>query len=235
MGVHKIEFMKSRICNLVLNPDVYNHNFGGMPLIHTIGDSFQLPPVFQKPFYHINKDGEKPPSVSNLNEKLVIQDFHHPSNSLEKEANVFVLDKVVRQDDKGYLEFLSRLWQGQLNHNDVAFLESQCLENLSAEEQKTFDNAIHIVPKWKLGNEITYQYLDKGFEIHIAILQAVKASQKNNNCFNRSITMPSISAVCVGAKIMLQTNYIAENTLMNGSISTVMDICYKNSKGPYDE
>ena len=224
----------------ILEPEVYNRNFGGIPLIHSIGDSFQLPPVFQRAFYYIDYSRkDAPPSGSDLIGRMVVRDFRYPSTDepLLEESNVFLLDDVVRQDDKVYLEFLTRLRLGQLNQQDVDFLASRCMENLSPEEQKTFENAIHIVPQWKLGNDITYQYLDTDFDTPIAILQSVKRSKKpNNNCFNKSgSTMPAISAICVGAKVMLQINYVVENKLMNGSIGTVMDICYKNRKGPYDD
>ena len=40
--------------------------------------------------------------------------------------------------------------------------------------------------------------------------------------------------ICVGAAVMLvATNFVIEKIIMNGSMSTVVDIHYKNKEGPF--
>jgi hypothetical protein len=165
----------------------------------------------------------------------VVSNFLSPPNEDKEESTVFLLDEVVRQQDEGFLGFLSRLRYGELTDEDVSFLESRCMENLPHDEREKFQEAIHLVPNWSMATDITFNYLRDDFVTPLAVLQAVKKSVLQvGNCFSNSNIMPTISALCVGAKVMMQHNFLVEHKLMNGSIGTVMDICYPTPSGPYD-
>jgi hypothetical protein len=165
---------------------------------------------------------------------IAVADFRNPPKREVEECSVFVLDEVVRQTDQVFLDFLTRLRNGALQAMDVDFILSRLLDNLPEEEQLTFKDAIHVVPRWKMAAQVTFKYLNEGFVTPIAVMQSHKESLKSSgNCFSNSTTLPTCSAVCIGAKVMLQANYIVELKLHNGSVGTVRDICYPNPDGPY--
>ena len=167
--------------------------------------------------------------------KLVVANVLNPSAKELEESSVFLLDEVVCQEDPQFLGFLSHPWMGELQDQDIDFLTSRCLDTLPLEEQEHFKDALHLVPMWKMGHDITFNYLNDDLNQPIAVLQAVKQTVVDQgNCFNHSSTMPTITALCIGAKVMQQHNFIVEHQLMNGSVGMVMDICFPTSIGPYN-
>lgn len=165
---------------------------------------------------------------------MAVADFCNPPSTEEEESSVFVLDEVVRQTDQIFLDFLTRLRNGTLEAMDIDFIVSRILENLPKEEQHSFNDAIHVVPQWKMATQVTFKYLNEGFKTPIAVMQSDKQSLKpSGNCFSNNTTLPTCLAVCIGAKVMLQTNYIVDLKLHNGSMGTVRDICYPMREGPY--
>ena len=54
-----------------------------------------------------------------------------------------------------------------------------------------------------------------------------------NHCVKESL-LPLRLALCVGAKVLLLSNFVVEYKIMNGSIGTVADIVYKDKAGPRD-
>ena len=54
-----------------------------------------------------------------------------------------------------------------------------------------------------------------------------------NHCVKES-SLPLRLALCVGAKVLLLSNFVVEYKIMNGSIGTVVDIVYKDKAGPRD-
>ena len=52
-----------------------------------------------------------------------------------------------------------------------------------------------------------------------------------NHCVKES-SLSVRQALCMGAKVMLLTNFIVELKVMNGSIGEVKKIMYKTSDGP---
>lgn len=215
----------------ITDPAIYERPWGGIPFIYSFGDSYQLAPVGSRSFYS-PVNGNKPAEAVG---KLVVANFLNPPDKELEESSVFLLDEVVCQEDPQFLGFLSRLRSGGLQDHDKDFLTSRCLDTLPLEEQERFKDALHLVPMWKMGHEITFNYLNDDLDQPIAVLQAVKQSVLDQgNCFNHSSTMPTITALCIGAKVMLQQNFIVEHQLMNGSVGTVVDICYSTNNGPYD-
>ena len=217
--------------HISLPSDVHKRPWGGIPFIYTFGDMFQLAPVGFRAFY--SKVREKHVG-SWLQGQIVMSDFLSPPSLDEEESSVFMLDEVVRQDDPVFLGFLMRLRSGTLQNNDLDFINSRLLENLPANEVAAFHDAIHVVPRWKMATHMTFDYLNTGFKTPIAVMHSHKQSIKSTgNCFSNSTTLPTCTAICIGAKVMLQTNFIVELKLHNGSVGTVRDICYSMKDGPY--
>ena len=65
-----------------------------------------------------------------------------------------------------------------------------------------------------------------------ACLQSVRQDSVNH-CVKES-SLPLRLALCVGAKVLLLSNFVVEYKIMNGSIGTVTDIVYKDKAGPRD-
>ena len=45
------------------------------------------------------------------------------------------------------------------------------------------------------------------------------------------MSYPSVSALCIGAIVMLLKNFVVEENLMNGSMGTIIDIVYDDARG----
>ena len=54
-----------------------------------------------------------------------------------------------------------------------------------------------------------------------------------NHCVKESL-LPLYLALCMGAKVLLLSNFVVEYKILNGSIDTVVDIVYKDKVGPRD-
>ncbi|KAL7554626.1 hypothetical protein ACHAWF_018133 [Thalassiosira exigua] len=214
-----------------LPPEVYNRPWGGIPFIYSSGDCHQIAPVGAKAFY-----STEPGSGSTADGlgKVVVSDFMNPPNSEDEEFNAFMLRDVVRQDDPFFLGFLERLRNGMLTDADVDWLASKCLDSLTPEERESFKGAISLVPTWRQAHEIIYRYLQDDLTTPIAVLRAHKSTIKvsGRNCLVQNKMMPGVSALCVGAKVMLTHNYIVEHHLMNGAVGECKGIYYSHPDGP---
>jgi len=102
----------------ILPPNVFNRPWGGIPFIYSFGDSYQLNPVGFKTFYSQAAANRGSDSQG----RIVVSNFLSPPNEDEEESTVFLLDEVVRQQDEGFLGFLSRLRYGELTDEDISFL-----------------------------------------------------------------------------------------------------------------
>ena len=58
--------------------------------------------------------------------------------------------------------------------------------------------------------------------------------QNGVNHYVKESSLPLRLALCVGAKVLLLSNFVVEYKIMNGSVGTVTDIVYKDKTGPRD-
>ena len=65
------------------------------------------------------------------------------------------MDKVVRQQDKEFLNVLDLMRNGRMEARHVNLLLTRLLHGMPLKEQQSFDNALHIMPKWKQAIPIT--------------------------------------------------------------------------------
>ena len=124
--------------------------------------------------------------------------------------------------------------EGGLKITDVDIIISRCLDKLSKEERESFKDAIYLVPQWKMAHPIVFKYLCNVITPTkmTARLQSVRRDSVNH-CVKES-SLPLRLALCVGAKVLLLSNFVVEYKIMNGSIGTVVDIVYKDKAGPRD-
>lgn len=90
-----------------------NKPFGGISII-SVGDLFQLKPVFDKWIFEN--------SLTNYS--------IFASNIWKHHFTLFELTEIMRQkDDKQFAELLNRLREGNHSKNDIAILKERCLNS----------------------------------------------------------------------------------------------------------
>jgi hypothetical protein len=144
-----------------------------------------------------------------------------------------IMDKVLRQDDMVYKKALLGMRNGNMNEQDVDFLLSRFLENLTDNEKEQFTDALHLVPTWETAHQINVDYLKNDLSEPIARFKAELNSTKTNgkNCCVSESNLPLRNLLCVGTIVMLLLNFVVEENLMNGSVGIVRHICFKNPEG----
>lgn len=217
--------------NSLLTPDVYMRPWGGIPFVYSFGDCGQLPPVMMKGMYD-QSIGR--PGTADFMGRIAFAEFRSPPKPEEATAVSVVMDEVLRQDDEAFKRLLTRMREGNIQNEDIDFLTSRCLDKLSPEERSSFtQNALHLVPTWKMAHQIIFDYLqslDKPKAKFKAKLHTIRRDG-TNHCVKET-SYPLQNVLCVEAKVMLLRNFVVEYGLMNGSIGVVKDIVYENKEGP---
>ena len=211
-------------------PEVSERSFGGIPIVAMFGDCHQLPPVCAKSHF----DDSKPVGDANAADALgrqVFRNFLNPPNDREVSI-VIVMDKTLRQTDEHFKASIQQMRYGNVSRSSAELLVSRCSDTISDEERKFFEEeALYILPTWKETVPITIQYL-KGLKPPIARIDAkFNVNRGVNHCL-KEINMPVRSALALGAKVMLLTNYVVEWGTYNGTVGTVIDIVYETPEGP---
>ena len=85
--------------------------FGGLSII-TVGDLFQLKPVFDHWIFENSKDGYN--SLA--------------TNTWQQYFQMFELSQIMRQKDKEFAEMLNRIREGKHNQNDIDILKERILK-----------------------------------------------------------------------------------------------------------
>lgn len=141
------------------------------------------------------------------------------------------MEEVVRQNNPFVLGFLDHMRNGTMQNDDIDFIYSKCLANLTPVEKKKFDNALNLVTQWKEAHSIVFDYLQNTLTEPIAKMIADLQTTKSNgkNCLVKESSYPLKNAMCVNSIVMLLTNELVEMGLLNGSIGIVKDICYQTN------
>ena len=121
---------------------------------------------------------------------------------------------------------------GTMDDDDIAFVESRCIENLSIEERETFTNAIHLAPMWKVANDVLIDYLINTLDGPIAKLRAKLNSNKHTKCCIRNCNIPVSNALCPRGKIMLLTNFVVEQNIFSESVGELLSMHFADPAGP---
>ena len=93
-----------------ITKNLYKQPWGGIPTIHSFGDSDQLPPVLMKPMY--DKTSAKPSSSDEAG-KIAISEFMFPLDNKEATCTFVLMEDVVRQSHEGFKEFLFKHAEGE--------------------------------------------------------------------------------------------------------------------------
>jgi len=89
------------------------------------------------------------------------------------------------------------------------------LVHLEEEEQRKFDQALHLVCTWKEDKPIVLEYLATLHRETMAPIAKMKpffelSCDDGKNCCVQETSHPLFNALCIGAKVMLLTNFIVE-------------------------
>jgi hypothetical protein len=76
-------------------------------------------------------------------------------------------------------------------------------------------------------------YVHWGIIKDFCVYPTARGRQRKNHIMDE-LKWPVCLSVCIGAKVMLLCNYVVEEDLKNGSVSTVVDIVYDTLGGPSD-
>ena len=133
-----------------------------------MGDQNQLPCIGEKSM--ISEEEGKSNSADAVG-RIVIHDFLHSNNDYDVKSTVVVMEDVIRQTDCSYLSFLQNMTDGTMEEKDVIFIKDKCLDQMSKVESDSFNNAIHLVPQWKMAHPIVKRYLES-FSTPIAKIRA---------------------------------------------------------------
>lgn len=204
-----------------------------MPLLSSYGDCHQLPAVAMKSISD-DSPASSPNSADHLG-RLAIRDFLSPVDDGTK-GIVIVMDQVIRQRCPLYLSVMEKMRTGTMDQEAANFIASRRLSMLPEAERRAFErDALYIMPRWKRTVPITIKYL-KDLQKPVARVKAKYSFPRNRaNHALKEVNLPSLSALAVGAMVMLLTNQIVEKKLMNGSIGKVVRIVYRNAEGPRDK
>jgi len=104
--------------------------FGGVQVI-LIGDTFQLPPIVKDEQWQILKQFYKTP-------------FFFSSKVIEENTPVYIeLKKIYRQNDQKFIDLLNKVRIGQIEQNDLKFLNSKYNPSFESEENNHIILATH--------------------------------------------------------------------------------------------
>jgi hypothetical protein len=224
------------LVQLALPMEMTDRPWGGVPFIYSFGNTNQLPPVAMKAVYD-----SKPSRGRHGSEqmgKIAFKDFIDPPPNSGVNSTVVILDEVLRQTDPVFKKLLEDMREGKMDDNDCDIIFQRMLANMGEEERDTFVvDALHLVPTWKQANEINIRYLQTELNTPIARFAADLSTTRGDgkNCCISECNFPLRSLLCKGAKVMLLNNFIVEYKLMNGSVGTVQEICFRHANGYGDQ
>ena len=218
-------------------PQVYKRPFGGIPIMYSFGDIFQLAPVGMTSISQLNeKSSSKNVGKSANLGKLAFKQFLDPVDVTEARSLIVMMNQVQRQNQSQYKLLLDNARYGKMTQKDVNILLSRCYYNLKSDEKKSFDEAIHLCPTWSQTHDITVNYL-KSLRKPVATIKAQYETTRscNRNCHVTDSSYPNVTAITIGALVMLLRNFIVELNLMNGAVGKVIDICYPKGRNPRNQ
>ncbi|KAL2499053.1 ATP-dependent DNA helicase [Abeliophyllum distichum] len=198
-----------------------NESFGGVSVI-LVGDMRQLPPVFDSPLYS--------------NKGSYMQQCGTLAYSVfDKCIRLSYIFRQVGEDQASLREALHRLSDGTSTIEDWHMFKTRDYSTLTIEEMNNFRYALRLFPTKRAGNEYNRERL-------IQLGKLIARIFSKNNCetatkaeSDQAKGLEKFLCISVGARVMLRANLATHNELVNGAMSTVVDIVYAvNCKSPFD-
>ncbi|XP_078383037.1 uncharacterized protein LOC144665645 [Oculina patagonica] len=197
--------------------------FGGVNLV-TVGDLFQLKPVFDKWIFENSTD-----SYSALATKIWQEHF-----------KMFELSEIMRQkDDKEFAELLNRLREGKHTEQDVEVLKRRILKVKPTDSSDYPVNVTHLFSTNKAVDNHNIEIFNnsKNPKAHISAIDVIigdlsdelkeKMKQKIPNDPTKTMGLYPVCSVHVAGKYDLTTNISVLDGMTNGAECTVAKIDYR--------
>ena len=218
VGSGMFNFLNSRLQQIMGTKEP----FGGVSII-SVGDLFQLKPVFDKWIFENSQTG-----YSSLGSNIWMDYF-----------TLFELTEIMRQkDDKQFAELLNRLREGSQTQNDIAVLKQRLL--ITSPEDDTYPiNMTHLFTTntsvdahnhslYSLSKTVKAQI--KAIDIVVGdVTDEVKKQMKNKVPDDPTKTMGlySVVSAAVDSKYDLTTNVDVSDGLTNGTECVIKSIDYR--------
>ncbi|XP_054257274.1 uncharacterized protein LOC128982231 [Macrosteles quadrilineatus] len=195
-------------------PQCNSQIFGGIR-IYLIGDIRQLPPVASKPLY-------SPSAKSELEIKgaFAVSQFQH----------AVVLTQSMRQTDNTFRQALDEVARGRCTVATYAVFSNRFYINLTEEERRNFNDAIHI---FSLRMTAKAFNLNRLLGLHSPV---ARIPAKHNNLVASQGTsddaggLQKVIYLAEGALVVLKANLWVASGLVNGAIGEVVAIVYESGK-----
>ncbi|XP_078380327.1 uncharacterized protein LOC144663302 [Oculina patagonica] len=197
--------------------------FGGVNLI-TVGDLFQLKPVFDKWIFENSTD-----SYSAL-----------ATNIWQEHFKMYELSEIMRQkDDKEFAELLNRLREGKHTEQDVEVLKGRILKVKPTESSDYPVNVTHLFSTNKAVDSHNIEIFNnaKNPKAHISAIDVIiadlsdelkeKMKQKIPNDPTKTMGLYAVCSVHVAGKYDLTTNISVLDGMTNGAECTIEKIDYR--------
>lgn len=184
--------------------------WGGIQLV-VVGDFCQLPPIAD--------------DASKVVKYAFEADCWNDSFSLQVE-----LTRIFRQSDPRFIEVLQGIRVGEVDQDDLSFLEKYC------SEAECDPSAVQLYPLNRIVKKVNEEKL-KSLRKDVVLYTAVDDGWNSwKRLLSQGIAPDEIS-ICLGARVMLVKNLKTWNGLVNGATGTVVkfvkeagigDICSEN-------
>jgi hypothetical protein len=210
----------------------HDQDFGGLPIIILLGDDYQLPPVKQKGAFDLYKT-----NITNLG-------FNDDVRGLmlfrKFSRDVMFLPKSERQKEPDFLNMLECTRYDQLDFIQSMHLSRLHMSEIKAEEDrnKLTRDALFVFAMNKACIDHNVQALSDMCNPTnpVAMIQPkfVYGQMGRKIHFKtKRENFPESTCICRGARVMIKGRNIHPKWgLYNGSISTVIDIVFREGKNP---
>ena len=211
-----------------VDPRVARRTWGGIPVVNSLGDCHQLPPVAALPHY------DESVSKSGGSDEMGRQ-VHMNFISMDTDAEyslVTVMDEAIRQRCQHFKDIINEMRNTGMSRESATVLMNRHLENLPQEERDLFiREALYLMPTWKSTIPITKEYL-KSLGTPVARIKARYQHSGRQNHAKKECSLPETNALAKDALVMLLVNFVVEENTFNGAVGKIVQICYEHSDGP---
>eukprot|EP00957_Ditylum_brightwellii_P055387 4197774-Ditylum_brightwellii.AAC.1 len=151
------------------------------------------------------------PGCSDNIGRLAIKSHLYRDEDIHTKSLVVVMDEVVRQQDKEFLNVLDSPRNGRMEDRHINFMLIRLLHDMPLKDQQSFDNDLNTMSTWKEAIPMTGTYL-RSLNIIIAKIVAQYSSKQGIGKIHcvEECCYPALSRLGVGLVVMLLKNYIPE-------------------------
>lgn len=193
--------------------------FGNL-CIFLMGDIYQLTGIGDKALF----SNHFPPGTGRL-----VQDGKLAIDSFQK---TFFLNTPMRFTDQFYVEFLSRLSEGNCTDVDLKLVKERAITRMETVDQQNFKQALRIC---STKDDVQDYNRDKLVELNNPIAR-ISAQNNCQEAFDSKLEdaggLPNTLYLAVGARVMLRFNINVSMGLVNGSLGYIHDIIYQKGCSP---